>query len=69
LTKLAVQVLYDDRSVRPGEMFADADLLGLPQRVVVSEQTIKKDSFELKSRQAPKAHLLKLDELAGALNA
>ena len=69
LTDSGIAVLYDDRSARPGEMFADADLLGLPQRVVVSEQTIKKGSFELKSRQAPKAHLLKLDELAGALHA
>ncbi len=50
-------------------MFADANLLGLPRRVVVSEQTIKKDSFELKSRQDPKVHLLKLDKLAGALHA
>src|SRR3989338_2167215 len=42
LTDSGIAVLYDDRSARPGEMFADADLLGLPQRVVVSEQTIKK---------------------------
>ncbi|MBI2008867.1 prolyl-tRNA synthetase [Candidatus Saccharibacteria bacterium] len=69
LTDSGVSVLYDDRSARPGEMFADADLIGLPQRVVVSEQTIKKDSFELKSRQDPKVHLFKLDELAGALHA
>ncbi len=39
LTKKGIDVLYDDRDARPGEKFADADLLGIPYRIVVSEKT------------------------------
>lgn len=67
LTDSKVAVLYDDRSARPGEMFADADLIGLPYRVVVSEKTLEKGSFELKSRTGQDARLVKTDELVKAL--
>jgi prolyl-tRNA synthetase len=50
LTARGAAVLYDDRDARPGEKFADADLLGLPWRIVVSEKTHAANSFELKSR-------------------
>lgn len=46
-----VTVLYDDRTnVRAGEKFADADLLGIPYRLVVSEKTLASGQFELKKR-------------------
>lgn len=67
LTQNAIGVLYDDRSVRPGEMFADADLLGLPKRVVISERTLQNSSFELKSRESDDTQLIKLDQLVQAL--
>ncbi|OGL38014.1 hypothetical protein A3J32_01445 [Candidatus Saccharibacteria bacterium RIFCSPLOWO2_02_FULL_46_7] len=67
MTKLAARVLYDDRSARPGEMFADADLIGLPYRVVVSEKTLEKSLLELKSRTDPDAKLVKIDELVKTL--
>jgi prolyl-tRNA synthetase len=51
LTAANVLVLYDDRAdVRAGEKFADADLLGIPYRVVVSEKTIAAGKVELKKR-------------------
>ncbi len=50
LTSAGLSVLYDDRDVRPGEKFADADLMGIPYRVVVSEKTVAKKQFELKKR-------------------
>ncbi|MEX1995627.1 MAG: aminoacyl--tRNA ligase-related protein [Candidatus Saccharimonadales bacterium] len=50
LSDAGVSVLYDDRDERPGEMFADADLLGMPNRVVVSEKTMETNGYELKSR-------------------
>jgi prolyl-tRNA synthetase len=50
LTSLGIEVLYDDRDVRPGEKFADADLLGIPHRVVVSAKTVEQGSFEYKRR-------------------
>ena len=45
-----IEVLYDDRDARAGEKFADADLLGIPYRVVVSEKTLESKQFELKER-------------------
>lgn len=45
-----IEVLYDDRDARPGEKFADADLLGIPHRVVVSQKTLQQGGVEYKSR-------------------
>lgn len=45
-----VEVLYDNRDIRAGEKFADADLTGIPYRVVVSDKTLKNKTFELKKR-------------------
>lgn len=50
LTNSGVQVLYDDRDARPGEKFADADLMGIPFRVVISERTVEDERYELKRR-------------------
>ncbi len=50
LTEAGVEVLWDDREVGPGEKFADADLLGLPIRVVVSERAEKAGGVEVKNR-------------------
>jgi prolyl-tRNA synthetase len=63
LTKNNVPVLYDDRDARPGEKFADADLMGIPYRVVVSEKTGAAQSYELKSRQAEATQQVTLEEL------
>lgn len=48
LTKAGIEVLYDDRDVAPGAKFSDADLLGIPYRIVVSKKT--GDNVELKGR-------------------
>lgn len=50
LTHEGVTVLYDDRDLRPGSKFADADLLGIPYRVVVSDKTLAAGNYELKAR-------------------
>ncbi len=50
LQAAGITVLYDDRDARPGEKFADADLLGMPYRVVVSDKTVESQSYELKAR-------------------
>ncbi len=50
LTKAGVEVLYDDRDIRPGSMFADADLFGIPVRVVVSPKTCGRGEIELTTR-------------------
>lgn len=52
LTEAKIEVIYDDRDMRPGEKFADADLLGIPYRVVVSEKTLQNNNVELKPRNS-----------------
>lgn len=59
LTEKNALVLYDDRdNVRPGEKFADADLLGIPYRVVISAKTIAQNQVELKKRTSDETQLL-----------
>jgi prolyl-tRNA synthetase len=58
-----VDVLYDDRDARPGEKFADADLLGIPHRVVVSEKMLDKSVYEYKARTAESVEELPIDPL------
>jgi len=56
-----IEVLYDDREdVSNGVKLVEADLLGLPYRIVVSEKTLKNRVFELKQRKNQKVKLLKL---------
>jgi prolyl-tRNA synthetase len=50
LTKQNIAVIYDDRDQRAGEKFADADLLGMPFTVLVSEKTVGLGKVELKER-------------------
>ena len=42
--------LYDDRDLRPGEKFADAELLGIPYRIVVSDRNLEKGIIEVTNR-------------------
>lgn len=61
-----IEVLYDDRDVRPGEKFADAELMGIPYRVVVSAKTLEQGKIELKKRTADGVELL---DMASAIEA
>jgi prolyl-tRNA synthetase len=63
LTSQGVLVLYDDRDLRAGEKFADADLMGIPYRVVVSAKTAAAGKIEVKSRQGAAVILLSTLEL------
>ena len=65
LQKEKINVLYDDREDRTaGEKFAEADLIGIPFRVVVSEKTLAKNSVELKERSKNNVRLVKIKQLA-----
>ena len=50
LQEMGVEVIYDDRPVRAGVMFSDADLLGVPFRVVVSPRNLENGTVEIVSR-------------------
>jgi prolyl-tRNA synthetase len=64
LTEKNVTVLYDDRAdARAGEKFADADLIGLPYRVVISDKTLAAGTLEVKPRTAETAEHISRQEL------
>ncbi len=64
LEKAGVEVLFDDRrEVSAGEKFADADLLGMPYRAVVSARSIKENGIELKKRTEEKGKIVTESEL------
>lgn len=67
LQETHIEVLYDDRDVRPGEKFADAELLGIPYRIVVSDKTVAEGKVELKARTASETTLLTADEATSKL--
>lgn len=69
LEEKGINVLYDDRDVRAGEKFADADLLGLPHRVVVSEKTLKNTNYELKERTKNETEMISAEALIKKLSA
>lgn len=56
-------ILWDDRDLRPGEKFADAELLGLPYRLVVSDKTLAEDAVEVTDRRTGESKLVPLSEL------
>lgn len=57
------EVIFDDRNARPGEKFADAELLGIPYRVVISDKTLASNSAELTDRRTGESKLINLNEL------
>ena len=61
LESKGIDVLFDDRDVSAGEKFANADLLGFPYRIVVSEKT--GDKIEFKSRQSKEISLVEVNEM------
>src|SRR5690606_21984349 len=52
LRERGLDVLLDDRGLRPGQMFADIELIGIPHRVVVSGRGLEAGSFEYRDRRA-----------------
>jgi prolyl-tRNA synthetase len=67
LQEQGIEVLYDDRTDKTaGEKFADSDLLGLPQRIVVSAKTLAESSVELKQRGGSETKMVKREQLENA---
>ncbi|MDO8667743.1 MAG: aminoacyl--tRNA ligase-related protein [bacterium] len=62
-----IEVLYDDRDISAGAKFADADLIGLPFRLVASEKSLKAGGLELKKRSEDKSEIVKEKEIVKRL--
>ena len=60
-------ILLDDRDLRPGAKFADADLIGCPYRLVISDKTLENDQIELLDRKTGETKLLTQAELTDKL--
>lgn len=61
LSALGFEVLYDDRDARPGVKFADAELIGIPHRLVVSERNLADDAVEYRHRRDEESRTVKRD--------
>lgn len=57
------EILFDDRDLRPGEKFADAELMGIPYRVVISEKTLANGKAEVTNRQTGETQLVNIDAI------
>ncbi len=68
LKALGVDVLLDDRGERPGAMFADWELIGVPQRVVISDRGLKEGQVELQGRRDAQADRVSVTEVARRLH-
>ena len=66
-TSRGIEVLYDDRDLRAGEKFADADLIGIPTRIVIGEKTLESKTLEIKDRTTGKSRELTLEHLVKEL--
>ena len=62
LTARGVEVLWDDRQVSAGVMFSDADLFGVPLRVVVSPKGLKNGTIEIASRDKSMKEIVPADQ-------
>jgi prolyl-tRNA synthetase len=62
LVAAGIEVLYDDRDARPGVKFADAELLGIPHRLVVAERGLEAGNLEYRGRRDSTSHEFPLAE-------
>ena len=63
-----LNVLLDDRPLRPGVMFSDMDLIGVPHRIVLSERGLKVQQFEYKGRRDQDAQDMSLDQITSLMD-
>ena len=68
LEKMDLEVLYDDRGEKAGSMFSDADLLGIPLRLVISPKTLAENQVEFRTRACRDSVRLSLDEAAAVIS-
>lgn len=67
LTAAGIEVLFDDRKERPGVMFADMELIGIPHSIVIGERNLDNREVEYKNRRTGEKQLLNLDNVIASL--
>ena len=68
LQSSGIEVLYDDRDARAGEKFNDADLIGIPWRVVISSRSLENGGVEVKRRDSQESEVISIEELLNKLS-
>ncbi|HEY4695100.1 MAG TPA: proline--tRNA ligase [Candidatus Nanoarchaeia archaeon] len=63
LLKKGTEVLFDDRQMSAGEKLADSDLIGIPERWIVSEKSLKEEAIEVKNRGEESTKLVKITSI------
>ena len=63
LTQAGITVLWDDRDIRPGQKFAESDLMGIPTRIVISKKTIEENILEIKNRKTGDVRKISLEDV------
>jgi prolyl-tRNA synthetase len=58
-----IEVIFDDRDVRPGVMFADMELIGIPHRVVIGEKNLDQGRVEYRGRRDAESRDIPTDEI------
>jgi prolyl-tRNA synthetase len=69
LQQMGLDVLFDDRDARPGVKFADAELIGIPHRLVISDRGIEAGELEYRHRRDEEARMMKRDDALKLLGA
>ena len=69
LTDAGIDVLLDDRDLRPGVKFADQELMGIPHRLVIGDRRLDKGELEYKGRRDSEVTMVAMDELRAFLDA
>jgi prolyl-tRNA synthetase len=68
LTQVGIEVLFDDRNERPGVIFADLDLIGIPHRLVLGEKGLARGAAEYKGRRDKDPRDIALDQVVAELS-
>ena len=67
LSDIGIEVLLDDRGERPGVMFADLELIGIPYRVTIGDRGLKEGTVEIQARGAGEATKVDLQNVVSHL--
>ena len=65
LSNLNIEVLYDDRNEKAGVAFAEADLIGIPNRIIISKKTLAENKVEFKTRNGSIKEMIPLEDVVG----
>ncbi|WP_341658818.1 proline--tRNA ligase [Vibrio sp.] len=69
LSDMGIEVLFDDRKERPGVMFSDMELIGIPHTVIIGDRSIKEGNFEYKNRRTGDKTPVAMAEIVAHLKA